>query len=176
MRKQGWRDQKWVDDSQLGRPCRKCTVKGEKGLGSASANSESSVVLEKVESRVLRPSTGHRSWVWWRWPQCWLRKCCWGQSNCSWGWRDTGSECQRAGWNSPGPTDSTFIALILTFAGNSPAHYHSLRMPGRLISQSPLLSATPTVRLQLSREWKKVSVDIYFPGIDQGKWVCTCHL
>ena len=113
MRKQGWRDQKWVDDSQLGRPCRKCTVKGEKGLGSASANSESSVVLEKVESRVLRPSTGHRSWVWRRWPQCWLRKCCWGQSNCSWGWRDTGSECQRAGWNSPGPTDSTFIALIL---------------------------------------------------------------
>lgn len=77
------RDQRWVYDTQLGRPCRKCTVKGEKGLGPASPNSESSVVFEKGEGRVLGPSIGHRSWVWrtWqRWPWCCLRKWCWGQS------------------------------------------------------------------------------------------------
>lgn len=30
--------------------------------------------------------------------------------------------------------------------------------------------------LQLSRGWKKVSVDNYFPGVYQGKWLCKCHL
>ena len=36
-------------------------IKGEKGLGPASPNSESSMVLEKGEGRVLGPSIGHRS-------------------------------------------------------------------------------------------------------------------
>lgn len=41
---------------------------------------------------------------------------------------------------------------------------------------TPFLPATTTVSLQLSGGWKKVSVDNYFLGIYQGKWLCTCHL
>lgn len=47
---------------------------------------------------------------------------------------------------------------------------------GCLACQTPLLPATTTVSLQLSGGWKKVSVDNYFPGTYQGKWLCTCHL
>lgn len=46
----------------------------------------------------------------------------------------------------------------------------------RLIRWAALLPAPATVSLQPSSGWRKVSVDIYFPGIYQGKWVCTRHL
>lgn len=50
------------------------------------------------------------------------------------------------------------------------------RLPCHLSRRPPSLPATTAVSLQLCRGEKRASADIYYPGIYQGKGVCTGHL